>query len=225
MSETDSFIEEVSEEVRRDRLYGVFKRYGWLILLVVLVIVGGATFNEWQKAQTRQASQSSGDAILAALEQRDADARIDALSQLEFEEAGKQALVKLQEAAMLVEDGRPDEAAAVLELVAGMANAGPVYQDLAQLKLAMLLPDGDLSGQALDTLATPGRPYRLLAIEQRALAAIRSNDSDAALADLLLVLQDPQTTPELRERAQQLTVVLGGELPQQPSLLPVDGNG
>ena len=31
MHDSDSFISEVSEEVRRDRLYAALRRYGWLI--------------------------------------------------------------------------------------------------------------------------------------------------------------------------------------------------
>ena len=41
MSETDSFIDEVNEEVRRDRLYAALRRYGWIAIVAVLAIVGG----------------------------------------------------------------------------------------------------------------------------------------------------------------------------------------
>ncbi len=51
MSDTDSFIDEVSEEVRRDRLYATFRRYGWIAILAVLLLVAGATWNEWRKGQ------------------------------------------------------------------------------------------------------------------------------------------------------------------------------
>ena len=56
MSDTDSFIDEVTEEVRRDRLFGLMKRYGWIAALAVLLIVGGAAWNEWRKAQDRAAA-------------------------------------------------------------------------------------------------------------------------------------------------------------------------
>ena len=36
MSDTDSFIDEVTEEVRKDRLYGYLRRYGWIAVLVIL---------------------------------------------------------------------------------------------------------------------------------------------------------------------------------------------
>ena len=45
MSNPDSFIREVTEEVRRDRLYGYVRRYGWIAALLVLLVVGGAAWN------------------------------------------------------------------------------------------------------------------------------------------------------------------------------------
>lgn len=44
MSDTDSFIEEVTEEVRRDRLFGLMRRYGWIAVLAVLLLVGGTAY-------------------------------------------------------------------------------------------------------------------------------------------------------------------------------------
>ena len=67
MSETDSFIDEVTEEVRRDKLFALFRKYGWIGIALVLVIVGGAAWTEWRKLTARSAAQSFGDAIVAAL--------------------------------------------------------------------------------------------------------------------------------------------------------------
>ena len=41
VSDTDSFIEEVTEEVRRDRLYKFLRKYAWVGILAVVTIVGG----------------------------------------------------------------------------------------------------------------------------------------------------------------------------------------
>ena len=38
MSDTDSFIEEVTEEVRRDRLYKFLRKYAWVGILAVVTI-------------------------------------------------------------------------------------------------------------------------------------------------------------------------------------------
>ena len=80
MSETDSFIDEVTEEVRRDRLFGLMRRYGWIAVLAVLLIVGGAAYREYSRASDQSAARALGDALLAALDTEDTDARSSALS-------------------------------------------------------------------------------------------------------------------------------------------------
>lgn len=225
MSETDSFIDEVSEEVRRDQLYGVFRKYGWIAISIVLLIVGAAGFNEWRKAQVASQSQTAGDQILAALEAEDPSERVAGLEEISFQDPQRQALVDLQIAAMLIEEGRIDEAIVVYERVAALAEVSAVYTDLAKLKLVMIQPQADEAAGLVESLSGIDRPYRLLAIEQRALSALRAQDKDAALTDLNLIVQDALATQDLRDRAQQLIVVLGGELPQIPSLLPVEGDG
>ena len=48
VSNPDSFIDEVTEEVRRDKLFAFFRRYGWIGVVLALLIVGGAAYSEWQ---------------------------------------------------------------------------------------------------------------------------------------------------------------------------------
>ena len=72
MSETESFIEEVTEEVRRDKLFALYRRYGWIAFLLVVLIVGGAAYREWRIHTEAQAAQAFGDAIMTALDGKDA---------------------------------------------------------------------------------------------------------------------------------------------------------
>ena len=48
MSNNESFIDEVTEEVRRDRLFAMFRKYGWIGVVLVLGVVGGAAYTDWQ---------------------------------------------------------------------------------------------------------------------------------------------------------------------------------
>ncbi len=66
MSDTDSFIDEVTEEVRRDRLFALMRRYGWIAVLLVVLIVGAAAWNEYRKGQARASAEALGDALLSA---------------------------------------------------------------------------------------------------------------------------------------------------------------
>ena len=42
MSESDSFIQEVTEEVRQDRMFALWKKWGPYVLAAIVIAVGGA---------------------------------------------------------------------------------------------------------------------------------------------------------------------------------------
>jgi hypothetical protein len=54
----------------------MIRRYGWIAVLVVLALVGGAAWNEWRKARDAAQAQGLGDAMIAALEANESDARV-----------------------------------------------------------------------------------------------------------------------------------------------------
>lgn len=211
VSQSDSFIDEVTEEVRRDRLFGLARKYGWIAVLAIVAIVGGAGFVEWRKAQTAAAAQQLGDSIYAALERDNALARLSALDGIAAEGTG-QALVALLTAA----EAAPvdmQRAGDTLETVIRDETLPQIYRDLATLKLTML-PDYPLmSDQRIARLApltAPGAPLRLVAMEQTALLHLERGETDEARALMTEVVQDAATSPAQRERAQQILIVLGG---------------
>ncbi|APZ54223.1 hypothetical protein [Salipiger abyssi] len=215
MSDTDSFIDEVTEEVRRDRLFALLKRYGWLAVLLVLVLVGGAAWREYAAARDRAAAQALGDEILAALDADEAAARVDALAAIDAPTPGAQAVLAMLTAA---EAGRADEndvAAQSLEAVAANGDVPEIYREIAGFK-ALSRPDSGLSVEerrvGLEALAVPGKPLRLLAEEQLALIEIEEGARDEAVARLRRIIEDSETSTGLRQRASQLIVSLGGTL-------------
>ena len=106
MSNQDSFINEVSEEVRKDKLYALMKRYGWIAVAVVLLVVGGASVFEWQKSKARAQAEATGDALISALSKETPEERAAAINA--FEAAGsadQRAIVGLLKAAADAEAG------------------------------------------------------------------------------------------------------------------------
>ena len=217
MSDTDSFIDEVTEEVRRDRLFAQFKRYGWIGVVVVLAIVGGTAYREYAKAQEAAQAQALGDSILSALETEDRAARIDALTGVEAPEGGAQSVLTLLLAAEEGVEGEDADAVARLQALADDTTQPQIYRQIASFKAltrgaeSLSLDDRRAGFQAL---SVPGQPLRLLAEEQLALIEVESGDREAALSRLQAIIADAEVTAGLRRRASQLIVALGGELGQ-----------
>lgn len=215
MSDTDSFIDEVTEEVRKDQLYAYLRRYGWIAILVIFAIVGGTAFNEFRQAQDRAQAEELGDALIAALEEPDAVSRAGALSAVEAQSPGGQAVRDFLLAAEETAAGRTEAAVSTLDALAANGDVPDIYRQIASFK-SLTLQSDTLSVEerrlSFESLASPDAPLRLLAQEQLALIDIQQGDTDAAIARLRNLLLDPEATADLQQRAQQAIVALGGEL-------------
>jgi hypothetical protein len=221
VSESDSFLSEVTEEVRRDRFYAFLRRWGWLLALAALLIVGGAGFNEWRKARERAAAEAAGDALRAALTVEDPAARAEALAGLA--PGPYAALARISEAGALRAAGDAAGAGALLGAVAADPATPQPWRDLAALQRVMILGSALPSGErlaALDALAVDGAPFRLLALEQRALARIEAGETETARADLAAILAAGDAPQDLRSRVGSLIEATGGPLAEPTADTP-----
>ena len=212
MSNPDSFIDEVTEEVRRDKLFAMFRKYGWIGALAVVAIVGGTAYNEWSKAQTAARAQSFGDALEAALAQPTPAERATALTAL-ASDGGQVAPKALLAAA---QSDKP-KALADLQALAADASQPQLYRDLASLRAVMLAgADQPLAERrvVLQHLAVPGRAFRTLANEQLAYLLVEEGKTDAAITAFGDLMQDQDAPSSLRTRAAQMITALGGTPPE-----------
>jgi len=213
LSNPDSFIEEVTEEVRRDRLFGLFRRYGWIGGVVVVALVGGAAWTEWSKSRAEARAQAFGDAIIDGLDNGTPEERRAALSAVptDGEQTGLLQLI-------LASDPDEDRAAtlAALDMVAADATLSPGYRDLAVLRRVLVagaeMPLADRR-TALQGIAVAGRPYRPLAEEQLAYLLVEEGNAEAAIAAMITLIQDQEASGSLRARLGQMVTALGGKLP------------
>jgi hypothetical protein len=214
VSNNDSFIDEVTEEVRRDKLYAAFRKYGWIGVVAILGIVGGTAWQQWQQSREEARAQAFGDAVLDALDLGAPDERMAALADVPA--TGAQAgLLGL----MLSTDPEADKAGALAALdgVAADETLSPLYRDLAILRRTIVAgTDTPIADRrtALEGIAAAGRPYRVLAQEQLAILALEEGQTDNAIALLTALLTDQEASEGLRTRARQLIVALGGSLPE-----------
>jgi hypothetical protein len=213
VSQSESFIEEVTEEVRRDRLFGLMRRYGWIAVLLILALVGGAAWNEWRKAQDAAAAQATGNALLAALDPNDSAARIAALRAVPADTPGAQLLRDFLTVSELIETGASGEARDILQAIASDGQVDPIYRQLAGFK-ALIIDASEMSladrRVGFEGIAQTSPMLRVAAEEQLALIEIEEGNTEAAISRLQALQSDAETTAGLRQRASQLIVALGG---------------
>jgi len=205
MSDTDSFIDEVTEEVRRDRLFGYFRRYGWIPAVIILVLVGGTAYSEWSKSVVAQAAQVRGDALLDALDVQDKPESISALSSIVAQEDTDVV------ASFLLAGLDQSLASELLTVIAENMEQPKYIRDLARLKLAAT-PDAASKDEAvsiLTDLSAPGGLYRNAATEILVALELQRGNRDVALELLQSHVQDAGATQAQVQRMGELIVALG----------------
>ncbi len=227
MSNSDGFIDEVTDELRRDQMVAKLKRYGWIGVVAVLAIVGGAAFTEYRAAQVRAQAEELGDAVLGALDSTDAATRAAALQAVKAPAPQAGAVLSLLTASEQVAAGDLAGAVANLDAVAANNDIPMVYRQIAQFKALTLQADtldAAARKQGFEALGGAGGTLRLLSQEQLALIAIQEGDTAAAITIYQAILNDAQVTPDLQQRALQVIVALGGE-PDLTGTPADDSNG
>jgi hypothetical protein len=205
MSDTDSFIDEVTEEVRRDRLFGYFRRYGWIPAVIILALVGGTAYSEWSKSVVVQAAQVRGDALLDALDVQDKPESIAALSSIVAQEDTDVV------ASFLLAGLDQSLASELLTAISENMDQPKYIRDLARLKLAAT-PDAASKDEAvsiLTDLSAPGGLYRNAATEILVALELQRGNRDVALELLQSHVQDAGATRAQVQRMGELIVALG----------------
>jgi len=210
VSETDSFIEEVSEEVRRDKLYATMRKYGWIAVLLVLALVGGTAYREYKISSATFDAQKTGDAIISAMSLDSPDARIQALDEIEAVGPNR-AIIALLGAAQYQSIEEFGSSFEKLEQVES-GDAPSAYVELATFK-KLLIEDGGFDESAridaLNDIAGSASAYALYAKEQLALIDLSAGRKEAAINRLSEIFDDANVSQSLRQRVSQLMIILG----------------
>ena len=212
MSDTDSFLQEVSEELRRDKLYRNIRKYGWVAILLVIVIVGAATYREYQKSLAETEAELFGTSIIDALNEKNEADRILKLQKINPPGENAKAIVAM----LLSAEATGNESAtfkmSTLSNVTESLSIDNQYRDLLNFKI--LLGSSEIMGldermKSFEGLSKPGNPFRLLAEEQMALIELELGNNDNAIEIISQILLDAELTAGLRNRAAQMLIALG----------------
>lgn len=210
---------EVDDELRRDGAQQLWDKYGIYVIGIAVSIVAVTSavvgWNAYQSAQAEDASVAFLEANVEAAQEGADTAAIYA----EFAEgapAGYAALARLREAASLTTAGDVEAAIAAYEKVAGDTGAEDILRDLASIKAGTLLVGrtsyDDLAGRLL-SLTGPGEAWRNPAREVLGLAAYREQKYRAARIFFQEIVDDPTSTPGVRDRAHVMIALIDPHVP------------
>jgi hypothetical protein len=203
----ETIFSEVAEDLRRDRMRQLWRTFGpWVIGAAVLVVVGVAGYEGWSWWSKSQSAQWS-DKFYAAMQTAQYDpANADkALADLISQTGGGYPLLgKFRQAALLSEQGKPDDAIAAYDVIASTETNAHI-RELALLLAANLLIDkGDVDAvqQRVTGLLLAESPLRNAAREVMGLVQYKAGKLDEAMASFQSIIDDPVASRDLRGRAQ-----------------------
>lgn len=214
-NDTDSFVQEVDESLRQDRVLGFFKKWGWWLLgAVVLIVAGVAGWQGW-RAYQMEAARDHAEEYAEAQELARAGNLDEARAA--FERLGEEGpsyyrvMARLEYAAVLEAQGDVQGALAGFDAVAEDTN-DPITRETAQLRAAYLAADTEnfeAIQRRLQPLIDSESRLSFLARELLAIEAWEAGQIDIArdqLENLTLAFDAPEA---LRQRAEIALAVIG----------------
>lgn len=214
---TDHFIDEVEEELKRERHLALWQKYGRLMVAGALAVVIGVAatvgWRHYQQNRRTEAGLTYTAAVEAAASGR-GDEALAAFGKLSGDApAGFAELARLQQAAQLARQGNEAGAAAVYDAMAKDSSVSEPFRNLALLLhgLATLdRADPAALTERLKPLVAPTSAWRYSAQELTALLARRRGDEKAAREIFKRLADDATTPPSVRARAAEF-LALGGK--------------
>jgi hypothetical protein len=212
----ETFLREVDDELRRERVNSFFTRYGWWILagaVLFLAAIGGTIW--WRGHQVEVAGQQ-GETLLSALNSIEAGARnaalpkIAELSQSRVE--GYRAAALFTRANSETTAGNAPAAIATLRGIAQDESMDEAYRQAALIRQTMLEFDAlppQAVVQRLRPLVHPGSPWLGSAGEMLGVAYLKLHRPNLAGPVFAAIGNDEHTPDTIRQRASQMAGALG----------------
>lgn len=207
----DTLMREVEEELRRERMEQLWKKYGSYFLAAAVALVLAVAGYKYYQTSRISAANAAGAAFEEAVhlvdEKKIDEARKAFESLVKTGPGGYRALASLRLAALEADAGNTAKAVGLYQGLVDDAGADPLLKSFAKLQLvALKIGDADFTEveNRLNDLTDDASPWRANARELLALAAFKAGKPDVARKALEQILGDRASPSDVRERAQVL---------------------
>ena len=212
----DNFIDEIDEELKRERHLELWRKYGrYAMAGALLVVIAVAAVVGWRHYQANRRAES-GLAYAEALDAVAAGRTDDALKSLKSlgrkAPAGYAELARLQEAATLARQGNEAAAATLLDGMSKDSSVAEPFRNLALLLYgyaAIDKADPQALAARIKPLTEAGSPWHYSALELTALLARKRGDDKTASDIFRRLSDDASTPPSTRARAAEFLALSG----------------
>ncbi len=210
-------FDEVEEELRAERARQAWRRFGPLLVVGLLLVLGGVAgwqgYGWWKNRQAQTSAMAFLNAQTAGEGATPADQAARFASLAAQSPTGYRTLARLRAAAFQAEAGERNTARATLDQVTNDTDADPLYRDLANL-LWVLHGLDDVDPAVLAARITPltgeGSAWRASARELAALVELRRGRPAEAKRALEALANDATAPQGVRERALRLSRSIEG---------------
>ena len=210
MVETENFIKEIREEVRKDKLFKTLRRYRWVLFGVIISIILAVSGYEYYKYSRKFNSEANGQLLAEYIQSIENKSKEELkLSSDSFVDS----IAKLHKASFLVEKGDLNLAMKLYQEVILSSGSSSFFKKYSMLMLYLLSPAESLSDKnkikTLDQLSAPDSPFQILALEQKLLLFLKLNDKEKAKYYISLIVENPGVTSEQLERIKEVKELYG----------------
>ena len=197
MVESESFIKEVSEEVKRDRLFKALNKFKWPLFAIIVLLVGAVGGYEYYKFDKKSRAQKNGEFLISAIESLKENGQTVTEK---IDNKFTSVLIKLNEAKYFEEKGDMKSASAAYNHIISKYGENKFFNHYSKFQLYLMDPATSLSDvkkiKILDELSAPDGPLKLLALEQKLYLYVKINDLENIKLQVDLILSDQAITPE-----------------------------
>lgn len=213
---TETFVREVDENLRRDRLRDLSKKYaGWIVTAVVLFLAAAGGFIYWENHRLEQSEKGVEQlaqiyADAAQGKTASAPQQLDGLAKQGREAVRATAL--FDRAGVALSQGDQKLALTKYREIAGDDSLAQPFRDLALIRQTALEFDRLTPEQVINRmapLAKPGAPWFGSAGEMTAMAMIKQGRKAEAGRLFAAIARDTQVPETIRARAVQIASTLG----------------